>query len=52
MTELGLDNLPPVPDLSSLKIDLSDQDCEQMGTVSSIVDRLGNVKYVFIKNII
>ncbi|XP_025837109.1 H/ACA ribonucleoprotein complex non-core subunit NAF1-like, partial [Agrilus planipennis] len=38
--ELTLDDLPPVPDLSSLKIDVKEEDCIQMGTITSIVDKL------------
>ncbi|KAF5291547.1 hypothetical protein FQR65_LT01860 [Abscondita terminalis] len=38
--ELGLDDLPPVPDLSKLSISLKEGECIQMGNVTSIVDRL------------
>ncbi|KAK4873976.1 hypothetical protein RN001_013336 [Aquatica leii] len=38
--ELGLDDLPPVPDLSNLSITLKEGECIQMGNVTSIVDRL------------
>ncbi|KAF5300628.1 hypothetical protein FQA39_LY11089 [Lamprigera yunnana] len=37
--ELGIDDLPPVPDLSNLRISFKEGECIQMGNVTSIVDR-------------
>ncbi|KAB0793777.1 hypothetical protein PPYR_13397 [Photinus pyralis] len=42
--ELGLKDLPPVPDLSTLNIDLKQTDCIQMGNVTSIVDSLVTIQ--------
>ncbi|KAK5641724.1 hypothetical protein RI129_010271 [Pyrocoelia pectoralis] len=42
--ELGLNNLPPVPDLSSLNINLKESDCIQMGNITSIVDSLVTIQ--------
>lgn len=39
--ELGLDDLPPVPDMSTLSINVKEEECIQIGIISSIVDRLG-----------
>lgn len=43
-SELGLKDLPPVPDLSTLNIDLKQTDCIQMGNVTSIVDSLVTIQ--------
>lgn len=43
---LGLDDLPPVPDLSALSLNVKEEDCMQIGTVSSIVDRLGKFSFL------
>ncbi|XP_017783285.1 PREDICTED: H/ACA ribonucleoprotein complex non-core subunit NAF1 isoform X2 [Nicrophorus vespilloides] len=42
--ELSIDDLPPVPDVSSLSIKV--EDCQMMGKVSSIVDKLVMVESI------
>lgn len=39
--ELGLDDLPPIPDLSKLDINIKEEDCIHMGNITSVVDKLG-----------
>lgn len=42
--ELELDNLPPVPDLSKLNLNVKEEECIQMGNVTSVVDRLVTIQ--------
>jgi H/ACA ribonucleoprotein complex non-core subunit NAF1 len=36
-----LDDLPPVPDLSALTLNVKEEECIHMGHIESIVDKLG-----------
>lgn len=40
--ELTVNDLPPVPDISNLSINVDEKECVHMGNVSGIVDQFGN----------
>lgn len=41
--ELTLDDLPPVPDVSTLNVEVPEHECVHIGNVSGIIDRLGKL---------
>lgn len=46
--EMSYDDLPPVPDLSKLSIDVANETFVVMGEIVGIIDRLGECLYLFI----
>lgn len=46
MGDLSLNELPPVPDPRTIKVEIQEKDCVQMGTISSIIDEIGMVFFL------